>query len=87
MRRNLEHVKHLLALVEAHADHQGIFRDALVERWEASGGNPQLPLEEAECVYLVNRCTEAGFLSVSGGTIIQLTWKGHDHLDSLRENA
>lgn len=83
MRRNLKHVKHLLALVQAYADHKGIQFNHLAEKWTASGSGKSL--EEPECLYLVALCKQAGYLSESkgfkGARLIQMTWSGHDYLD------
>ena len=83
MRRNLKHVKHLLDLVQAYADETGTYLHDLLPKWEESGGNPEAPLEKAECVFLINLCADAGFLTVSGGNEIQLTWAGYEYLDSV----
>jgi hypothetical protein len=83
MRRNLEHVKHLLDLIQAHADEAGIYLIHLLPKWEATSGKQDILLREPECIYLIDRCADAGFLTISGGNLIQLTWAGHDYLDSL----
>ena len=83
MRRNLNHVKHLLDLVQAHADEEGISMIDLLPKWEASSGNPEVSLLEPELIYLVNRCADVGYLAVNGGHSVQLTWAGHDYLDSV----
>ena len=84
MRRNLEHVKHLLDLIQAYADKEGIYYSDLVEKWEQSGGSPNNPLAEPECNYLTDRCAEAGFITIKGGmNLVQLTWHGHEYLDSV----
>jgi hypothetical protein len=83
MRRNLEHVKHLLDLIQAHATEYGINMLDLQPKWEATSGKQDILLRESELIYLLNRCEEAGFISISGGNTIQLTWAGHDYLDSV----
>ncbi|MCU1752165.1 DUF2513 domain-containing protein [Pseudomonas sp. 6D_7.1_Bac1] len=83
MRRNLDHVKHLLDLVQAYANEDGIYLVELLDKWSSSSGNPDKPLDEPECIYLANLCAGAGFLSIAGSNLIQLTWAGHDYLDSI----
>jgi len=83
MRRNLEHVKHLLDIIQAHADQSGIYLIDLLPIWEATSGKQDILLREDECIYLLDRCGDAGFLTITGGNLIQLTWSGHDYLDSV----
>jgi hypothetical protein len=83
MRRDLSLVKHLLDMVQAHADHSGIYLIDLVPKWEGASGNPDKALTEDQLVYLLNRCAEAGYLSIGSGNLIQMTWAGHDYLDSV----
>jgi hypothetical protein len=85
MRRNLEKVKHLLDLVQAHADQHGVLFDELAIKWQETGGGQ--PMQQSECFYLVTLCKDAGFLKESvapfdGGRLIQMTWSGHEYLDS-----
>ncbi|WLH42101.1 hypothetical protein [Pseudomonas sp. FP2254] len=85
MRRNLDRVKHLLDLVQAYADHDGILVNELKVKWAESGGGQTLP--EEELLYLSALCVHEGLLNMSektyaGGRLIQMTWKGHDYLDS-----
>ncbi|MEE4148392.1 hypothetical protein [Pseudomonas viridiflava] len=82
MKRDLKHVKHLLDLVQAYAGPSGIDLEELEEKWCASGGKPETPLAEREMRYLVRLCTGAGFLTSNSGSV-QLTWSGHDYLDSV----
>lgn len=83
MRRNLKHVKHLLDLVQAYGGETGIYLNDLLPKWEESSGNPDVPLEKSECIFLINLCADAGFLTISGSDEVQLTWSGYDYLDSL----
>ncbi|AIL61124.1 hypothetical protein [Pseudomonas alkylphenolica] len=82
MRRDLKLVNHLLRLIQDHADYQGIYLINLTDMWEGSSDSSSGPLAYDQLVYLVNRCEEAGFLSVAAGNLIQLTWQGHDYLDA-----
>ena len=83
MRRNLEHVKILLDLIQTHANTSGLYMMDLLPIWEATSGNKDFLLREDECIYLVNLCADAGLLTITGGEQIQLTWAGHDYLDSF----
>lgn len=88
MRRKLDRVKHLLDLVQAYANHKGVEFNELTQKWIDSGDGV---LEEPECLYLVALCKDAGFLSESidlfGARLIQMTWSGHDYLDSQNSDS
>ncbi|MCI8210642.1 hypothetical protein AUC61_13970 [Pseudomonas sp. S25] len=64
MKRDLQHVKHLLELIQAHADVDGVYYDELEVKWQQSGGNAAVPLRPSECNYLLNRCADAGFITI-----------------------
>ena len=86
MRRDLKLVKHLLDMVQAYADHEGIYLTVLAPKWESSSGNPDKSLSYEELIYHVNLCANAGFLSIEGGSQIQMTWAGHEYLDAHTVN-
>ncbi|WP_369991301.1 hypothetical protein [Pseudomonas xanthosomatis] len=82
MRRDLKLVKHLLDMVQAYADHEGVYLSVLLPKWESSSGDSENPLSYDQLVYHVNLCANAGFISVETGNIIQMTWAGHEYLDA-----
>ena len=82
MRRDLKLIKHLLDMIQAYADRDGIYLHHLIPKWEASSGNPDKPLSEDELIYHLNLCGNAGLLAIDGGNLIQMTWAGHDYLDA-----
>ncbi|UZE12771.1 DUF2513 domain-containing protein [Pseudomonas sp. B21-053] len=84
MRRNLNKVRHLLELIEKCPEHRGVHREALADLWIESGNTANPPLDWNEFTYLLERCIEAGKVSVRTGYVV-LTWDGHDWLDRNRD--
>lgn len=82
MRRNIQLVVKLLQLLETHADEYGIYLYQLEGLWTEASPDPESPLSVSELMYLINRSSEAGLVSIGDGNLIQLTWAGHDYLDA-----
>jgi hypothetical protein len=88
MKRNLSKVAILLRLIETHADEVGILLGTLKRRWKAVG--PPKAMRYSECFYLLTICKSAGLITegyyFTGQRIFQLTWAGHEYLDSFTDN-
>lgn len=84
MRRNLSRVQHLLELIEELADRRGISLDRLRDEWVSTRDSTGEPLSDDEFEYLCELVQRQGFIRNGLGREVQLTWSGHDYLDTLR---
>jgi hypothetical protein len=85
MKRNKKHIKHLLDLVQAEANSEGVSTAFLVQKFlDTSGGHP---VEKEDVRYAIFQAIDGGLLkSVKLSDFmeqgVQLTWIGHDYLDT-----
>lgn len=85
MKRDKQIAKHVMDLVQAYADHNGVTDQMLGQRYMAS--TPDGFAEES-FRYHLGLLLEDGYLRKQGGGIgeeslrYNMTWKGHDLLDA-----
>lgn len=80
MRRYLHLVKFLLETVQESAGLEGIRLPELSEKWARHTQATDLKAADAQCIYHIKRCVEAGLLTFESSHWVQLTWAGHDYL-------
>jgi hypothetical protein len=91
MKRDMDFVRELLLKIE---NGQKVFETASTEQAEILGFTPETPLTREEADNLsghLDLLHNAGFIEIeermAGGTVLirDLTWSGHDFLDSVRD--